>query len=312
MIAASLLLASWVMVLRPLFRSGGDNLLSQAISLAYPIGDVVVGTIVLFVLARARMGQRHPGDPAAPARRRAGGHRRGRQRLRVPHRQRLLLVGGADRRRLVPRLPAGPAGRPQAGGRGGRRGGVRHQRRPHGDVPALHRRRRVAGGQHGGPGPAGHPRLLRLLDQVLHHRRPGRAPGAEPARELLAGPAPGGAGHRADGRAAGQRAALPGAGPAQLRGRDPGRPRRQGRVRQRVDDQGVRLQRGPPARPAAHPDPRLRATGSACARAWPRWPSGPTACSSWSCRCATATATGAPSSSPSPTCSTTPASAAWS
>jgi diguanylate cyclase (GGDEF)-like protein/PAS domain S-box-containing protein len=56
MIAASLLLVSWVLVLSPLFRSGGDNLMSQAISLAYPIGDVVVGTIVLFVLARARMG----------------------------------------------------------------------------------------------------------------------------------------------------------------------------------------------------------------------------------------------------------------
>jgi diguanylate cyclase (GGDEF)-like protein/PAS domain S-box-containing protein len=63
MIAASLLLASWVMVLRPLFRSGGDNLMSQAISLAYPIGDVVVGTIVLFVLARARMGSGTRGTP---------------------------------------------------------------------------------------------------------------------------------------------------------------------------------------------------------------------------------------------------------
>ncbi|HEV2931363.1 MAG TPA: PAS domain S-box protein, partial [Propionibacteriaceae bacterium] len=63
MIAASLLLASWVMVLRPLFRTGGDNLLSQAISLAYPIGDVVVGTIVLFVLARARMGSGTRGTP---------------------------------------------------------------------------------------------------------------------------------------------------------------------------------------------------------------------------------------------------------
>ena len=50
---------------------------------------------------------------------------------------------------------------------------------------------------------------------------------------------------------------------------------------------------------------------AAASRAWPRWPSGPTACSSWSCRCATATATTAPSSSPSPTCSTTPASAGW-
>ena len=42
--------------------------------------------------------------------------------------------------------------------------------------------------------------------------------------------------------------------------------RRQGRVRQRVDDPGLRLQRGPPARPAAHPDPRPRGPGRACAR----------------------------------------------
>jgi hypothetical protein len=63
MIAASLLLVSWVLVLSPLFRGGGDNLMSQAISLAYPIGDVVVGTIVLFVLARAR---RRSGTRAVP------------------------------------------------------------------------------------------------------------------------------------------------------------------------------------------------------------------------------------------------------
>jgi len=63
MIAASLLLASWVLVLSPLFRAGGDDLTSQVISLAYPIGDVVVGTIVLFVLARARMGRGTRGTP---------------------------------------------------------------------------------------------------------------------------------------------------------------------------------------------------------------------------------------------------------
>src|SRR5215213_8666082 len=63
MIAASLLLASWVLVLRPLFPSGGDDLLGQVISLAYPIGDVVVGTIVLFMLARARMGRGTRGTP---------------------------------------------------------------------------------------------------------------------------------------------------------------------------------------------------------------------------------------------------------
>jgi diguanylate cyclase (GGDEF)-like protein/PAS domain S-box-containing protein len=54
MIAASLLLISWVLVLNTLFQAGTDNGLSQAISLAYPIGDIVVGTIVLFMLTRAR------------------------------------------------------------------------------------------------------------------------------------------------------------------------------------------------------------------------------------------------------------------
>ena len=54
MIAASLLLASWVLVLNTLFQAGADSAVSQAISLAYPIGDIVVGTIVLFMLTRAR------------------------------------------------------------------------------------------------------------------------------------------------------------------------------------------------------------------------------------------------------------------
>jgi diguanylate cyclase (GGDEF)-like protein/PAS domain S-box-containing protein len=54
MIACSMLLTSWVLVLGPLFHTGGDGLLSQSISLAYPIGDVVVVTIVLYVFLRAR------------------------------------------------------------------------------------------------------------------------------------------------------------------------------------------------------------------------------------------------------------------
>jgi diguanylate cyclase (GGDEF)-like protein/PAS domain S-box-containing protein len=41
-------------VLKTLFQAGADNAGSQAISLAYPIGDIVVGTIVLFMLTRAR------------------------------------------------------------------------------------------------------------------------------------------------------------------------------------------------------------------------------------------------------------------
>ena len=54
LIAASLLLVSWVLVLNTLFQAGADNGMSQAISLAYPIGDIVVGTIVVFMLTRAR------------------------------------------------------------------------------------------------------------------------------------------------------------------------------------------------------------------------------------------------------------------
>jgi diguanylate cyclase (GGDEF)-like protein/PAS domain S-box-containing protein len=54
MIAGSLLLTSWVLVLGPIFHEGGDGKLGQAISLAYPIGDVVVVTIVLYVFLRAR------------------------------------------------------------------------------------------------------------------------------------------------------------------------------------------------------------------------------------------------------------------
>jgi len=58
MIAGSVLLTSWVVVLDQLFRAGGDGLLPQVISLAYPLGDVVVITIVLYVLMRGR--QRRP------------------------------------------------------------------------------------------------------------------------------------------------------------------------------------------------------------------------------------------------------------
>jgi diguanylate cyclase (GGDEF)-like protein/PAS domain S-box-containing protein len=54
MIAGSLLLTSWVIVLKPVFHAGGDSLLAEAISLAYPAGDVVIATIVLYVLLRVR------------------------------------------------------------------------------------------------------------------------------------------------------------------------------------------------------------------------------------------------------------------
>jgi diguanylate cyclase (GGDEF)-like protein/PAS domain S-box-containing protein len=54
MIAGSLLLVSWVFVLKEVFRAGGDSLLAKVISLAYPAGDVVIATIVLYVILRVR------------------------------------------------------------------------------------------------------------------------------------------------------------------------------------------------------------------------------------------------------------------
>ena len=54
MIAGALLLTSWVFVLKQVFHAGGDTLLAQVISLAYPAGDVVIATIVLYVLLRVR------------------------------------------------------------------------------------------------------------------------------------------------------------------------------------------------------------------------------------------------------------------
>ena len=54
MVAASLLLCSWILVLGPVFRAGADGLAAQAISLAYPISDVVVITIVVYTWLRSR------------------------------------------------------------------------------------------------------------------------------------------------------------------------------------------------------------------------------------------------------------------
>ncbi len=63
-IALSALMTSWVFVLKPVFRSSG-TVLEHTISLAYPIGDVIVVTIALYVILRAR--QRSAGVPLLPA-----------------------------------------------------------------------------------------------------------------------------------------------------------------------------------------------------------------------------------------------------
>jgi signal transduction histidine kinase len=55
LIAASLLFLGWATVLGDAFRHGGDSsTLQKAICLAYPLGDIVAGTIVLVLLTRSR------------------------------------------------------------------------------------------------------------------------------------------------------------------------------------------------------------------------------------------------------------------
>src|SRR3954453_23159266 len=58
MVAASLLLCSWVLVLQHVFDAGVDSLLNVSISLAYPVGDVVLMTMVVTTWLRARRAAR--------------------------------------------------------------------------------------------------------------------------------------------------------------------------------------------------------------------------------------------------------------
>ena len=57
-IGGSLLFVSWATVLGPTYRAGADSLLHQILSLAYPLGDVVIVAAVVFVAARAARGAR--------------------------------------------------------------------------------------------------------------------------------------------------------------------------------------------------------------------------------------------------------------
>ena len=61
MIAGSLFVISWILVLGNVVSSGGESLLGQAVSIYYPLGDVVLVTMVLYVFLRLRQqGQRVP------------------------------------------------------------------------------------------------------------------------------------------------------------------------------------------------------------------------------------------------------------
>jgi diguanylate cyclase (GGDEF)-like protein/PAS domain S-box-containing protein len=54
MVAASLMLIAWFVIVEPLLEAGADNVLALAVSLAYPLGDVVMVTIVVYMLALQR------------------------------------------------------------------------------------------------------------------------------------------------------------------------------------------------------------------------------------------------------------------
>ncbi len=54
MVASSLVLIAWIVIVEPLIEAGGDSALALMISLAYPLGDVVIVTIVVYMLALQR------------------------------------------------------------------------------------------------------------------------------------------------------------------------------------------------------------------------------------------------------------------
>ncbi len=57
-IAVSLLVLSWVTVLDQVIEENTGGTVALALSLAYPVGDVVLGTLALLALSRARSGER--------------------------------------------------------------------------------------------------------------------------------------------------------------------------------------------------------------------------------------------------------------
>ncbi|MEU7905380.1 EAL domain-containing protein [Actinoplanes sp. NPDC049118] len=62
MIACSLLLISWIAVIGPLLTEGADNTAGLYVLLGYPLGDVVLVTIVLYTLALLRRGGQGSGS----------------------------------------------------------------------------------------------------------------------------------------------------------------------------------------------------------------------------------------------------------
>jgi diguanylate cyclase (GGDEF)-like protein len=59
-VAGSLLIVSWTTALGTVYHSGSGSVFSQAVGLAYPIGDVIVATVGVIALLRSRSRQRVP------------------------------------------------------------------------------------------------------------------------------------------------------------------------------------------------------------------------------------------------------------
>jgi diguanylate cyclase (GGDEF)-like protein/PAS domain S-box-containing protein len=59
-IMLSLFFVSWLALLRPLIHDASGSLLGQLLSLAYPLGDIVIVTLVVFTLSRDRSQSRQP------------------------------------------------------------------------------------------------------------------------------------------------------------------------------------------------------------------------------------------------------------
>src|ERR1700719_3640541 len=60
LIAASFLVLSWATVLEAVYRAGSDGVIGSLIGLAYPVGDVLIGTMGVILAARAPRATRLP------------------------------------------------------------------------------------------------------------------------------------------------------------------------------------------------------------------------------------------------------------
>src|SRR6266699_89329 len=60
LVAGSLFIISWATVLGTVYRTGSGGLIAQVIGLAYPAGDIVIGTILLILASRAPKENRLP------------------------------------------------------------------------------------------------------------------------------------------------------------------------------------------------------------------------------------------------------------